>query len=138
MEKKKFTCRTVIDSFWNDDDVLSWDSDTRYFFLYLITNPMGHYTGVFVLNAQFVSMQAGLTVKEIMANLKVIVASGKAFYDDKKCVIFVKNMYKYAIMFGKDGGGSIKQKVGAKNHFDRIGKTDMIEKFYETYPDALV
>jgi len=85
--------RYISTSFWSDPFIESLDIKTRYFFLYLLTNPSTEISGIYELTIKKMIYETGLTEKEILKAMDSLSKAMKAYYIDSWVIIvnFIKH-----------------------------------------------
>ena len=68
--------RTVDARFWSDPKVRRWGPDERLLFLYLITNPHTHLSGLYYLPWALVPVESGLTDGRAKYCLAILMEDG--------------------------------------------------------------
>lgn len=89
MNKKRF----IIDSFWEDEQLLDIDKDTKYLLLYLITNPSVNLAGLYKISKRKIEFHTSLTIEEVSRCLKTLEKMGKVYYLDEW--IFIKKFIQH-------------------------------------------
>ena len=120
--------RTIDGAFWRDPDIRSLSVTDRYLFLYLITCPHSHASGVFYLPLVTLVHETGLSITGAKRVIDTLSKEHLAFFDDQNEVFFVKSMFKY------QGRGS-KMIKAAANQLAQFGKSFLVNKFVEEYPE---
>jgi hypothetical protein len=120
--------KSIHDTFWTDPKVKKLKPETKLAYLYLITNHHSHYSGIYYLPVDMVSLETGISkknVKDIFGSLK----SDKFMkYDNDMAIVWVINMAKYQI-------NGQKQVQGAANHLSTLHNCPLIKEFLEKYKD---
>jgi uncharacterized phage protein (TIGR02220 family) len=122
------TYRNVHTKLWSDKDILSSGKDSRYLFLYLITNKHINNSGVYELPLTAISFETGMPLPTI----KKLFASGEpknVFYDFENEIVFIKNARAY-----HRGGNPAKVEKGILNEFKQTHKTPLWNLFLEANP----
>lgn len=92
--------RRVHTSFWDDSFIEKLSVEDRYFYLFLLTNPMSTECGVYQITVKKMSYYTGYTQEAISAVLKRFIESGKVKYDFETEEISICNRVKYIENFG--------------------------------------
>lgn len=124
--------KTIDETFWTDPDVRALSYKGKFLFLYLVTNPHCHYSGVYYLPEMFIQIETGLPLKEIKASLQDLTKEGFIKYDSRRSVVWIVKMARYQIK----GGCSNKNMMdGIANHFKTLHKSPLINDFSQYYND---
>lgn len=124
--------KTIDETFWTDPDVRELSYKGKFLFLYLVTNPHCHYSGVYYLPELFIHIETGLPLKDIKAGLRDLTKEGFIKYDPRRSVIWITKMARYQIK----GGASNKNMMdGIANHLKTLHKTPLIKDFLQYYND---
>lgn len=115
----------VCTKFWTDSKVKQLTHLEKLIFLYLISNPHTHLSGIYYLPLSLASEELGITVKwpaifERFAQLEL------AYYDDEQRLVWVCRMYGYQ---GK--GENIAKSVA--RHLQSFHPSVLIKKFISAY-----
>ena len=120
--------RTVQTKLWNDKDVLAASKDSKFLFLYLITNKHINNSGVYELPFATIVHETAIpsgTVKKLFTNGSL----KNVFYDFENEMVFVKNARVY-----HPGGNPAKVERGILNEFNQTNKTPLWNLFLDVYP----
>lgn len=128
----------VFEMFWTDPNVKALPKDATLLFLYLITGPGVHFSGLYHVTEKSLSEGAKLSAEELRKALKTLatwkcVITGKtkvfAKYDPKAETVWVVNMAHYQMLVGNRAN----QIKGLNNHLRIIHQTPLIKEFVEKY-----
>ncbi len=120
--------RTIDCRFWTDDKVRACSKDETLLFLYLITNPHSHYSGIYYLSV--ITMQhevrLGRGFEGAWQGLhgKEIVRSNGQFEQ-----VWVRNMFEHQ-------GSGHKLDKGVANHLKGLHRSNLIPQFLVRYPQV--
>lgn len=127
--------RTIDSTFWTDPVIKKLSYQCRYLFLYLITNPVAHVSGIYVLSRSTIAHETGLKnadVNKCIDTLSIGVSplerSGIVRTDLEKDVIWVVNMLRY------QGNWEKCYRSAAKHLKENLHKSFLIKEFLEKYP----
>jgi hypothetical protein len=112
---------------WFDDKFAALDLETRYLFLYLITNPHTHVSGIYYLPFPTILHETKLNETQLRYGMDTLSIGHLAFFDDRFCVIFVTHFLEYQ-------GHGKKNDVAAANQLQQLHRSPLIDKFLEQYP----
>lgn len=93
--------RKVQTSFWDDEYIEKLSPEDRYFYLFLLTNPMTTECGIYTITKKKMSYYTGYNQEAIDNILKRLIDSGKVQYDEKTSEVLVVNKMKYVDRAGK-------------------------------------
>lgn len=93
--------RKVQTSFWDDEFVENLSPEDRYFYLFLLTNPMTTECGIYQITIKKMSFYTGYNYEAINNILKRLIASGKIQYDETNSEVLIVNKLKYVDRAGK-------------------------------------
>lgn len=118
--------RNVHERFWTDPKVKQLTSDEKLLFIYLITNPHTHVSGIYVLSLLFIEKETDLSMKTIKKGIARLEALELAFYDAEVEVVWVKKMFSYQ-------GFGMKVRHSVERQLKDLHKTHLIPLFCKTY-----
>jgi hypothetical protein len=116
--------RQICCHFWTDPKVHVLDPHTKLLFLYLITNPHSHFSGIYYLPIETIRIETGLRVPRYP--IDTLSDPYLAFFDDITSTIWVKNMLKYQ-------GVGAKHVVAISKHLQTLHYSCLIKSFLEEY-----
>lgn len=118
--------RMICTKFWTDSKVRQLTPIEKLVFLYLITNPHAHLSGLYYLPLSLASEELGTSVKW-PAIWGRFLALSLAFYDEEQRLVWVGKMYGY------QGRGDNIAKMVAK-HLESFHPSLLISQFISAYP----
>lgn len=118
--------KIVDEKFWTDPELKAMTINDRFVFMYLITSPQAHYSGLYYLPVETIAFEIGLKAKEVSDSINTLSAKDFIRYDFKVSIVWVINMFKY------QGHGNL-QLTGAANHFKTLHATNLIIDCIEYY-----
>lgn len=121
--------RTVDTATWTDPKVKSLNSDGKLLFIYLITNPHSHVSGIYYLTLYDVSHETGLAQRQLKRILDTLSDLKLCHFDTGNEVFWVRNMFFY------QGRGERNQRAAA-NQLQSLHKSYLIKDFLEIYPEV--
>ena len=124
--------KSIHEGFWTDPKITELSSENKFVYLYFITNPHTHFSGIYYLPKQIIKVETSLTDRSIHRGIDTLSRGNFVVFDDKLRLIFVRKMLRYQI---KDGRLNDKQLIGLKRYFNQLHKTFLIETFKDEYPD---
>ena len=92
--------RIIEESFWTDPEVRALSPGDKFLFLYLITNPHTHYSGIYYLPLPTIEFETGLSKKAVSMGLESLRHGMMIHTEEEKSLIFVKNMFKHQMKHG--------------------------------------
>ena len=87
--------RTICAEMWTDPDIRSLDVPTKLLFLYLITNPHTHLSGIYYCPAETIMKETGMKPIPYRYGIDTLSRLKKAYEDPHTETIFVTNMFEY-------------------------------------------
>lgn len=122
--------KSIDETFWTDPKIKQLNINTKYLFLYLITNPHTHYSGLYYLPTQMISVETGLSEDEIRIGFDTLSKGRHIHYDWSFSVIWIINMCRYQV---KNIKNEDKKYRGIATHFETLHKCPLIKDFLEHY-----
>lgn len=113
--------KPIDERFWKDQKVKRLSKDGYLLFLYLLTSPHTHFSGMSEMALDYINIDTPMTPHESKAAFKELVALGILEYDKANKIVWVKNMYKYQVK-------SDQQRKGAQNHLNALPKSEICRK----------
>jgi hypothetical protein len=114
--------RKVHTSFWDDPFIESLSAEDRYFFLFLMTNPLCTECGIYVISIKKMVSYTGYNDENVSVILKRFLSTGKILYDfSTNEICLVKKPY-YIDRLGKPVIDCIKSELS------KVKNRDFIEK----------
>ncbi|MFQ6105413.1 MAG: hypothetical protein ACE5OP_14155 [Candidatus Glassbacteria bacterium] len=68
--------KILSEDFWTDPEVQQLKPEERYLFLYLITNPNSHFSGIYYLPIPFMVSETGLSERALRGGLEALSRGG--------------------------------------------------------------
>src|SRR5437773_1856864 len=87
--------RMIDVSLWTDPKLHKLSANERYVFVYLITNPHSHVSGIYYLAEPTASFELGLSETEFSHCLDGLAQADLVAFDTETHVVWVKNMLRY-------------------------------------------
>jgi hypothetical protein len=122
--------RTIDTAFWTDPKVKDLPSDGKLLFLYLITNPHTHVSGIYYLPTVVISHETGLSKTRLDTLWDSLSRLGFARRDQKTEVVWVVNMFRYQ-------GKGEKNIISASSQLKILHNSPLCQQFAEIYPEVL-
>ncbi len=121
--------RTICTHLWTDKKIQRLSIQGKCLFVYLITNPHTHLSGIYYLPKELVSKETGIAQSQLKALFDIFAADHLklAYFDDETSTVFVVNMFSY------QGKGEKNEKCAA-NHIKTLHESYCISLFLERYP----
>src|SRR5574341_976697 len=119
--------RTICTQLWTDKKIQQLTVHGKLLFVYLITNPHTHLSGIYYLPKELITKETGLshtlsdTLFHTLSELK------RAYYDHETSTVFVVNMFSYQ-------GQGEKNERSCANQLDGLHHSPLIARFLERYP----
>ncbi|MDI6761149.1 MAG: hypothetical protein QMD05_10030, partial [Candidatus Brocadiaceae bacterium] len=100
--------RTIDETFWSDPKIKKHLSvEEKLLFLYLITNPHSHYSGIYYLPIATITDETSIPEKKLHPCLTHLARVGLGWYDYENDIVWVVNMAEYQ-MKGQNKGNLIR------------------------------
>ena len=122
--------RTICTELWTDQDVDNLSVQGKCLFVYLITNPHTHLSGIYYLPKQTIVLETKIQDRVLDTLLDTLSRESLAHYDSIKRVVYVTKMFQY------QGKGEKNERAAAK-HLESLHNSSLISKFLETYPTVI-
>lgn len=123
----------ISEAFWTDPKIRRLNPDGKLLFLYLITNPHRHYSGIYYLPIGLIPIETGLKGDCVNKALNDLIDLKIAVYDAENYVIFIPNMFLHQA--GGEAGLNLtdKQSAGVVNHLRTLHNSKLIDGFLNVY-----
>ena len=92
-----FKHNRISSNFWCDEKVMSWDNDTVYLALYLLTCPHKKTEGLFRLPKGYIAADLHWSLEKLEKPFTQLLEADFIKYDEKVEVIYIINALKYQI-----------------------------------------
>jgi hypothetical protein len=122
--------RTIESSTYADPKVKKLPSDGKFLFVYLVTNEMTDFSGIYHAPYVLIASQTGISEKHVKEMLDQLQELGLVLHDDESEVVWVVNMMKYQLH-------SSKMLKGALARLRSLHSLDLILGFLLHYRDEL-
>ena len=120
--------RTIAASFWTDPKVKKLSPNDKLLFLYLITNPHTHVSGIYHLDLKYAATDLGYPMNTLSRSLDTLSSAGLCAYDESTEVIWVKKMMGY------QGRGDKNVRSAAHHIREDLHHSVLIREFLTEYP----
>jgi len=121
--------RPVHERFWRDPSVRKLTPGERYLFLYFITCPDAHYSGLYYCPIPIIMHETGLSEKSVRMGIDTLSNGYMIGYDMGTEEVFVANMAKFQAK-------SEKQRKGIERHFkESVQSQTLVNMFAKKYPE---
>jgi hypothetical protein len=121
--------RTIETSIWSDPAFKALPPNGKLLFVYLITNPHTHVSGIYYIPTVLMVVETGISDEELDTLWDTLSSVGLSRRDSKTDVIWVVNMFKYQ-------GVGEKNHRSAANHLSSLHKSFLIKDFLTRYPQV--
>ena len=121
--------KKVDEVFWTDPEVQCLQPNEKLLFLYLITNPHTHYSGIYYLPTSFILEETGIQGNPIKKALTTLEGGNFIEYDSQKKIVWVKQMAKHQV----SQGNTKNILLGIANHLEKLHKSFLIKDFLDYY-----
>jgi hypothetical protein len=126
-QKAQMIYRTICTQLWTDKKIQRLTVQGKLLFVYLITNPHTHLSGIYYLPEELIAKETGLSLGPINTLFNTLSELERAYYDDETSTVFVVNM------FGYQGQGE-KNERSCANQLEGLHDSPLICRFLERYP----
>jgi hypothetical protein len=122
--------RTIDAAFWTDSKVRRLDVSGRLLFLYLITNPHTHVSGLYYLPQLIAQHETGMTAKQFKYTSDTLSSFGFCRFDRPNELVWVVKMFRFQ-------GKGEKNTLSAARHLSQdVHNSFLINEFLEAYPEV--
>jgi hypothetical protein len=122
--------RTIDASFWTDPKMKRANPESRLLFLYLITNPHTHVSGLYYLPWLIAEHETGLSKKQLDSAADTLSNLGVCRFDRANELVWVVKMFAYQ-------GRGLKNTLSAAHHLNKdLHNSFLINEFVIQYPDV--
>lgn len=118
----------IHESFWTDPKIQGMSRDGKLFFLYLITNPYVHVSGLYRLPQAVPKLETGVGSEDGV--LEELIRAGVIRWDAPRRVVWVVRMFRYQRSKGP------KNLIAAANHLQLLHGSPLIQDFLMGYPEV--
>jgi hypothetical protein len=119
--------RTIRCELWTDLKIRALEPLQTLLFVYLITNPHTHVSGIYYLPHPILLEETHLTDKASRYGIDTLSRLGLAHYDWERRVMWVVNMFEYQ-------GQGPKNEQAAATHLRTLHDSPLCERFLLRYP----
>ena len=125
--------RTVDTRFWSDPKVRGLGRQSRYLFLYLMTNGHTHLSGIYYLPFPIIQFETGMDVEQVTAAMDELSTEKLTSFDPENHIIWVVNMLRWQIGWG--GRKNPKNMKAVANQLESLHECAIIDCFLKYYED---
>jgi uncharacterized phage protein (TIGR02220 family) len=118
--------RTIDTRFWTDPKVRQLNTNNKLLFLYFITSPHAHFSGIYYLPKTTTSHETGIRLADVTKGIDTLSMAGIVMADTLSELIWVVNMFRYQ-------SHSEKLLKGIANHLGGLHNSALIGDFLEHY-----
>lgn len=119
--------RTICTQLWTDKKIQQLSVQGKLLFVYLITNPHTHLSGIYYLPKELIRKETGLADTLSHTLFHTLSELQRAYYDLETSTVFVVNMFSYQ-------GQGEKNERSCANQLESLHETPLIGRFLERYP----
>ena len=87
--------RTIDTKTWTDKKFKNLSENSRYLFIYLLTNSHSHMSGIYYLPIPFAEHETGYSTQKIKKCFSELIKSNLIKYDADEEILWVVNMCRY-------------------------------------------
>lgn len=122
--------RTIDASFWTDQKVRKLAPLDRLLFLYLITNPHTHVSGLYYLPEGMIQHETGLTKSQLGYGIDTLSKTRRALFDPPNELVWVVKMFRFQ-------GKGLKNTLSAARHIENdLHNSFLVSEFLKAYPEV--
>ncbi len=122
--------RTIDAAIWSDQKVRKLNPSERLLFIYFITNPHTHVSGIYYLPDLIAQHETGLTAKQLSSGSDTLSRLGFCRFDPLNELVWVVKMFRYQ-------GNGQKNTLSAAHHLSKdIHNSFLISEFLVVYPEV--
>lgn len=121
--------RTICCELWTDEKVQALSAHEKLLFLYLITNPHSHMSGIYYLPTVFMQHEVNLG-RGFDGAWKGLLRSELVDTDEKRSQVWVVNMLPYQAKGNKS-------EKGVASHLNTLHVSPLIDRFLTKYPQIV-
>lgn len=122
--------RTIDASLWTDQKIRKLKPIDRLVFLYLITNPHTHVSGLYYLPNLIAQHETGLSANQLKSAENTLSEMGFCQFDPANELVWVLKMFRYQ-------GKGKKNTLSAAHHIQKdIHNSFLINRFLRAYPEV--
>lgn len=121
--------RTIEATLWIDGKVAPLSSLARYLFVYLITSPHSHLSGLYYLSDAAILRETRIPARNLPAAWRELEGAGLALRDGEREVVFVRRMLRYQ-------GKGPRVMTSCARQVETLADSPLSKEFVETYPDV--
>lgn len=93
--------RIVSTSFWEDDKIVKFSPEDKYFYLYLLTNPHTTQLGIYKFIPKIAAFEIGFSIESVMVLLDRFENDYDMIrYSEDTCEIAIKNFLVHSVLKG--------------------------------------
>jgi len=120
--------RTIDAKFWTDPKVRQLSTTNKLLFLYFITSPHAHFSGLYYMPNTTISHETGIRLADIAKGLDTLSGAGIVMSDTLSELIWVVNMFEYQ-------SHSIKLLSNIEKHIKDLHNSPLVGGFLERYAE---
>lgn len=121
----KINYHKIASNFWGDKKIRSWDQDTTFLALYLLTSPHKNTEGLFRLPQGYIAADLNWSLEHLNKPFSKLLNDGFIKYDEEVEVIYIVNALKYQIPQNPN------QEKAAIKKLKTLPETDLLDEFIE-------
>lgn len=118
--------RKVKSSLWHDPAVRQLSPEEKLLFVYLITNPHTHQSGLYYLPLVTIEHELGYTISRIKSALDALSIHHLVMLDTQNELVWVRNMYRHQRC-------GVKSDINVRDHLETLHKSFLIGDFLQFY-----
>lgn len=87
--------RNIHTTYWTDTFIMDLEPEEKYFYLYLLTNPMTKACGIYQISKKLMEFETGLSKEKVNTYLKKFIECNKIRYSEEHNELYIINFLKY-------------------------------------------
>ena len=87
--------RNIHTTYWTDTFIMDLEPEEKYFYLYLLTNPMTKACGIYQISKKLMEFETGLSKEKVNTYLKKFIECNKIKYSEEYNELYIINFLKY-------------------------------------------
>jgi len=120
--------RTIDARFWTDPKVKQLSPENKLLFLYFITSPHAHFSGLYYVPTSTISHETGLKTADVLKGIDTLSIGYLVRIDTISNLIWVVNMFRY-----QSHSRKLLKNIGT--HLEGLHKSPLIGQFLERYSE---
>ncbi|HBG02220.1 MAG TPA: hypothetical protein DDW87_11695 [Firmicutes bacterium] len=125
--------------FWTDEKTRTWNDDTKFLALYILTSPHNNILGCFVLPKLYICADLGWESKKLSKPFNKLLQDGFIQYDEGNCLLFIsKYLLHNPIDNPNQATGAIKVLEELPTSSVMLSLKQLLEQFCKPFLEPLI